>query len=316
MNVERADALRQITELAQRHDLSSDDVLAALQGAPAPSASQRTSSILARVLAYLGGILVLAGIALLVGLQWEHLAPAARVLVTLGSGFAIFLLALATLGDDRFARATTPLLLVAAVLQPVGLVVMLNEYAQGSDPRHGLLFVCGVMLVQQLLSFIACRRTTLLFVSLFFGAAGFGLVCDLLEVDFEITALALGTGLMAIAWTLDRSMHRSIAPLAWLAGSVFFLAGCWGVLEGTALEVAFIGIAAGVMYLATVVQSRVLLVVSVLALMSFTGYYFADSLASAFGLIVMGLLLVGLSALAVSLDKRYLRGKARESGQG
>jgi hypothetical protein len=43
--------------------------------------------------------------------------------------------------------------------------------------------------------------------------------------------------------------------------------------------------------------------------MGFTGYYFRESLANAFGLIILGFLLIGLSALAMSLNRKYIQGK-------
>jgi hypothetical protein len=229
------------------------------------------------------------------------------VLVTLGVGFAIFMFALATMTDQRFARVTTPMLLVAAGLQPTGIVVMLDEYSRGGDPEHGLLFMCVVMFLQQFLVFLARGRTVLLFTSLFFGAAGFGTLCQILDMDFEITAIALGIGLTAATWAIDRTDHRVITPFWYFAGSVFFLAGMFEVLDDTALEIVFFGVAAAIMYLATVVRSRTLLFTSVLALMAFTGYFFRDSLANAFGLIIMGLLLIGLSAFAMSLNRKYIR---------
>lgn len=304
---EREEALRQIGEIAARNDLGADEIIRALQGAGKPVAAERSTSILARVLGYLGGILVLAGIAIIIGLQWDHLNSATRVLVTLGVGFAIFMFALATMTDQRFARVTTPMLLVAAGLQPTGIVVMLDEYSRGGDPEHGLLFMCVVMFLQQFLVFLARGRTVLLFTSLFFGAAGFGTLCQILDMDFEITAIALGIGLTAATWAIDRTDHRVITPFWYFAGSVFFLAGMFEVLDDTALEIVFFGVAAAIMYLATVVRSRTLLFTSVLALMAFTGYFFRDSLANAFGLIIMGLLLIGLSAFAMSLNRKYIR---------
>ena len=82
-------------------------------------------------------------------MQWDQFSSAVRVLVTLGAGFAVYLFALTTMTDARFSKVTTPMLLVAAMLQPTGLVVMLNEYSRGGEPEHGLLFMCVVMLVQQ-----------------------------------------------------------------------------------------------------------------------------------------------------------------------
>jgi hypothetical protein len=316
VNNSREQALRYIADIAARHGLGADEILAALTTARSPKPSIRSSSVLARVLAYLGGILVLAGVALIIGMQWEHFNADTRVFVTLGTGFAIYLFALATMSDARFTTVTTPMLLVAALLQPTGIVVMLDEYARDGNPEHGLLFMCLVMLLQQFLTFLARRRTVLLFTSLFFGAAGFGVLCDILKIDFEIVALSLGIGLTAVCYVVDKTVHRAIAPFWYFAGSIFFLFGIFDLLEDSVLEIAFFGIAAGVMYLATVVRSRTLLFVSVIALISFTGYYFRDSLANAFGLIVMGVLLIGLSAFAMNLNRKFIQKSRVQAADG
>ena len=305
----RAEALQEIAEIATRHQLQADEIISELNKAPAPDQAQRSSGILAKILAYLGGVFVLAGIALFIGMQWDQFNSAVRVLVTLGAGFAIYLFALATISDARFAKVTTPMLLIAALLQPTGIVVMINEYSRGGDPEHGLLFMCVVMLVQQFFTFLAKKRTVLLFTSLFFGSAGFGTLCEILDIDYEIVALALGIGLTSISYVIDKTAHKAITPFWYFAGSVFFLYGAFDVLEGSAIEILYFGVAAGFMYLATVVRSRTLLFSSVIALMAFTGYFFRDSLANAFGLIIMGFLLIALSAVAMSLNRKYIQAK-------
>jgi hypothetical protein len=308
----RAEALQEIAEIAARHQLQADEIINELSKASAPDQAQRSTGILAKILAYLGGVFVLAGIALFIGMQWDQFNSAVRVLVTLGAGFSIYLFALATISDDRFSKVTTPMLLIAALLQPTGIVVMINEYSRGGDPEHGLLFMCVVMLVQQFFTFLAKKRTVLLFTSLFFGAAGFGTLCEILDIDYEIVALALGIGLTSISWAIDKTVHKPITPFWYFAGSVFFLYGAFDVLEGSAIEILYFGVAAGFMYLATVVRSRTLLFCSVIALMAFTGYFFRDSLANAFGLILMGFLLIVLSAVAMSLNRKYIQTKVEE----
>ena len=306
----REEALEQIVATARRFGIDAETIAAALATTSRPAdPGQRSSGILARILAYLGGVLVLAGIAVFIGMQWDAFGSAARVLVTLGTGFAVYLFALATMSDERFGSVTTPMLLIAALLQPTGLVVMLNEYSRGGEPEHGLLFMCVVMLAQQFLTFLAKQRTVLLFTSLFFGSAGFGTLCDILNIDFEIIALALGFGLLALSWVIDKTKHQVITPFWYLAGSVFFLYGAFDVLEGSIIEILFFGVASGIMYLGTVVRSRTLLFTSVIALMSFTGYFFRDSLANAFGLILMGFLLIGLSAFAMSLNRKFIQAR-------
>ena len=305
----RAEALQQIAEIAARHQLEADEIISELNKTPRPDQAERSTGILAKIMAYLGGIFVLAGIAIFIGMQWDQFSSPVRVLVTLGVGFAVFLFALTTMTDPRFSRVTTPMLLIAAMLQPTGIVVMLNEYSRGGDPEHGLLFMCVVMLVQQFLTFLAKKRTVLLFTSLFFGAAGFGTLCEILDIDFEIVALALGIALTSISYVIDKTVHQAITPLWYFIGSVFFLYGAFDVLEGSVIEILYFGVAAGFMYLGTVVRSRTLLFSSVIALMGFTGYFFRDSLANAFGLIIMGFLLIGLSALAMSLNRKYIQAK-------
>jgi hypothetical protein len=305
----RAEALQKIAEIAARHQLQADEIISELNKASLPDQAERSTGVLAKIMAYLGGVFVLAGIAIFIGMQWDHFSSAVRVLVTLGTGFAVFIFALATMTDPRFSKVTTPMLLVAAMLQPTGLVVMLNEYSRGGDPEHGLLFMCVVMLVQQFFTFLATKRTVLLFTSLFFGAAGFGTLCEILEIDFEIVALALGIGLTIISYAIDKTVHQVITPLWYFIGSVFFLYGAFDLLEGSVMEILYFGVAAGFMYLGTVVRSRTLLFSSVAALMGFTGYFFRDSLANAFGLIIMGFLLIGLSAFAMSLNRKYIQAK-------
>ena len=303
----REEALQEIVEIAARHQLQADEIVSELNKAPLPDQAERSTGILARILAYLGGVFVLAGIAIFIGMQWDQFSSAIRVLVTLGVGFALFLFALATMTDSRFSKVTTPMLLIAALLQPTGIVVMLNEYSRGGDPQHGLLFMCVVMLVQQFLTFLAKQRTVLLFTSLFFGAAGLGTLGEILDIDFEIISLALGIGLTLVSYAIDKTIHQVITPFWYFAGSVFFLYGAFDVLEGSPIEIAYFGVAAGFMYLGTVVRSRTLLFSSVIALMGFTGYFFRDSLANAFGLIIMGFLLIGLSAFAMSLNRKYIQ---------
>jgi len=306
---QRDEALQQITEIAERYQIKADEIVQALSSGKQSDPAGRSSGILAKILAYLGGVLVLAGIAIFIGMQWDQLGPAVRVLVTLGVGFAIFIFALVTMSDERYHKVTTPMLLIAALLQPTGIVVMLNEYSSGGDPEHGLLFMCVVMLLQQFLTFMAKGRTVLLFTSLFFAAAGFGTLCEILHIDMEIVSLALGIALISISYAIGKTVHEPITPFWYLAGSVFFLYGAFDLLDGSVMEIFYFAVAAGIMYLGTVVRSRTLLFTSVIALMSFTGYFFRDSLANAFGLIFMGFLLIGLSAFAMSLNRKYIQGQ-------
>jgi hypothetical protein len=83
------------------------------------------------------------------------------------------------------------------------------------------------------------------------------------------------------------------------------------VVEGTPLEIGFLAVAAGFVYGSVFLHSRMLLAVATLAILAYTGYFtgqhFVDSVGWPLALIAFGLVLVGLSALAVRLDRDYVR---------
>ena len=77
--------------------------------------------------------------------------------------------------------------------------------------------------------------------------------------------------------------------------------------------------AAGFVYLSVTLHSRTLLFVATAAILAYTGWFtsehFADSVGWPIALIIFGLLMIGLSALAFRIDRDYVRvspGRLRE----
>ena len=66
----RTEALAKIVELAAQHQLQADEIVNALNKTPVVDQAERSTGILAKILAYLGGVFVLAGIAIFIGMQW------------------------------------------------------------------------------------------------------------------------------------------------------------------------------------------------------------------------------------------------------
>ena len=113
---ERAAALHSITALARQHGLSAQDIADALGSDLATSSTSTTSAtstttaatpargLLVRVLGYIGGTFVFAGVGVFIALQWDAMNPPARVVITLGSGLAAFVLAVLSHRDPRFEK--------------------------------------------------------------------------------------------------------------------------------------------------------------------------------------------------------------------
>lgn len=306
---DKQDALVEVVDLITRHGLTIDEVSAALKGEPAFKAA-KSGGILSRLFAYLGGIFVIVGMAIYVGMRWDDLDPLGRVLVTLGPGFCIFVLALVCTTDTRLERAATPLFLLAALIEPMGILVTLQEYSSGGEPAHGVLFMNAVMAIQQGCTFIAKRRTVLALATIVFVLGFFTIALDLLGVHHNLIGLVMGASLTCIAWSLDRSRHRAIAGLAYFSGSGIFLAAAWDWLHNTDAAPVFLALACGAIFLSTVTRSRSLLAVATIALIGYLVEFitdrFGDDISGPLMLIVIGFVLLGFGVLAVTINNRFI----------
>jgi hypothetical protein len=310
---DKQDALVEVVDLITRHGLTIDEVSAALKGGPTFKAA-RSEGILSRLFAYIGGTFVIVGLAIYVGMRWDELDALGRVMVTLGPGFCIFILALVCTTDARFERASTPLFVLAALVEPAGIIVTLQEYSSGGEPAHGVLFMNGVMAIQQGCTFIARRRTVLALTTIVFTIGFFTVAFDLLGAHHDLIGLVMGISLICIAWSLDRSRHRAIAGLAYFFGSGIFLAAAWDWLHDTAAHFVILALACGAIFLSTVTRSRSLLAVATLTLIGylvdFINDRFSDDLSGSLMLIVIGFVLIGFGVLAVAINNRFIVGRS------
>jgi hypothetical protein len=235
------------------------------------------------------------------------------VIITLGPGIAACVLAVLSSRDVRFDKAVAPLFLIAAVLQPTGLLVAFKEFGSGGDARWAALVTAGVVALQFGAVFSALRQSMLLFLTVFFAALFWFTAFDLLSMDNEIAALAIGSSLLLAAIGVDRTRHSVITPSWYFFGAIGFLYGLFDLVERTPFEIVFIVIASGFVYLSAAVQSRTLLLVATAAILAYTGWFtgehFADSLGWPLALMLFGLLMIGLSAVAFRIDRQYIRNR-------
>jgi hypothetical protein len=231
-------------------------------------------------------------------------------------------LALVCTTDARVEAAATPLFLVSALVQPVGILVMLEEYGRGGEPEHAVLFMSLVMLVQQACTFWARRRTVLAFTSIVFGAMAVVVSLDLLDANMHAAGITVGASLLCIGWSLDRSPHRAIAGLVYFFGAALLLEETYTWLRREPGEILFLGAACGVVVLAAVARSRSLLVVGTAALVGYIAdfiyQHFADNLGAPLALMAIGFAFLGLGAAAVRINAQYIAGRrqppARSAG--
>jgi len=300
-------AIAEIVEIAERHDLTEKEIVEALKSTVK---EDRGGTILSRLLAYLGGIFIISGLAVFITMFWDDMNTVAHLVVTLGAGMVAMILAVQSLSNDRFSKAATPLFLIGAALQSTGIMVAFDELGTGGDPQIALLAMTVVMTLQMLAVFWKYQRDALLFVALIFGASSVGNALDLMHVDDELITLIVGLSLLFLTAGIDRTVYRSITPFWYFVGSAMFLWAAFELLEDTPFNIVYLGLTALAIYFSTVAKSRTLLFVSTVAMISYLGYFtyehFVDSAGWPVVLIVMGLVLTGLSSAAIKINKKYI----------
>ncbi len=220
-------------------------------------------------------------------------------------------MALVCLYDKRYERAATPLFLISSLLQPTGILVMLQEYSSGGDARHGVLFMAAFMLIQQAATFWAKRRTVLAFSAILFGCIFFATLFDIWDLSEKLIGIVIGASLMCVAYALNQSRHLAIAPFWYFVGSVILMWSVFESVQNTPFELVYLGLAAMLIFLSTLVRSRSLLLVGTLAMLVYIGYYTAKHFANTVGwpiaLVIIGIALIGMSALAVRINNKYIK---------
>lgn len=305
--------LTELVETARAHDIGIDeisDAFDAYESSVSPAADDGQTTMLTRALAYLGGTFVFAGLGVFIAMNWESMNFAAQVVITLGSGLAAFVMALIAANDERYKRAAAPLFLIAAVLQPIGILVIFAEFYKGREWEVVAMVTSGSLAAQQILALRTTQRTTLLFTALVFSVAFVQALFAYIGIDYDLAALVIGGSLLSLSVGLDQTRHKGVTPFWYLVGSMSLLYGVFSLIEDTPIEIAFLGIAAALVYLSTVVRSRTLLFVGTLAILSYVGYFsakhFVQSIGWPIALVMFGLLLIGLSATAFRINRNYI----------
>ncbi len=302
-------ALNQIISLIKSEQISVAEIENALQ--KNSTVDERNSGII-RVLGYLGGLFIITGIAVYVSMHWDELNSVARVLVTLGIGYVLYLAGVAVAYKENISFSSAPLFIIAAVLQTLGLFVFLEEYFHSSNQwEPACMFVFGILLVQYFFSFLALKKQVLLFFALTFSANFIYVFLSWLKIPEEQCTVIVGLYLLVNAFYLDKTPHKATTPFWNLIGSLMLMGGLFCVLKDKPYELVYVLIGCSLVSLSVWAKSRVLLLVSTLSIFAyicyFTEKYFVNSIGWPLSLIVLGLVLFALSLGAYKINNFYIK---------
>lgn len=123
--------------------------------------------------------------------------------------------------------------------------------------------------------------------------------------------LIIGISLMLTAYGLHKAeRYPRLIALGYFTGSIMAYAGLFDLVQHTPVELLYLAVTAAMLYTCVVLESRALLLTTVLAMLGFIGYYsseyFADSLGWPITLVLMGVAFLGVGTLALRVKRRIL----------
>lgn len=285
--------------------------------------------LVAEAVAYIGGSLIIAAVAVVVGGHWDELSTAARVAVLASPAtlFAVIGGWAGARGEDALRRLGSVLwVLAGAALAGALTEVWIDVVHDGDAPDHGgVLFVGGLTFAAVAAAWWA-RREPLQHLAMFAAsvATAVGIVDATTASGEELSAPGVGLALIVVAVTwLAGGLTRLVAPcaLSMLTGAVLLVIGPQFVVEGMADLGMWLGIASAVALMATgIARSEVVVLApGTIGLFVWTPqvalFYLEDVLGAAATLAVIGVLLLvlagGLVRVYPSIRTRLATGGPR-----
>jgi hypothetical protein len=122
-------------------------------------------------------------------------------------------------------------------------------------------------------------------------------------------SLITGVCVMLTAYGLQKAgQYQRLIALSYFIGSIMSYGGLFDLVENTSVELLYLAVTASTLYACVVLQSRTLLLTTVIAMLSFIGYYSAEHFANSLGwpvtLVLMGVTFLGVGTIAIKVKRR------------
>lgn len=102
--------------------------------------------------------------------------------------------------------------------------------------------------------------------------------------------------------------YPRLIALGYFIGSIMAYAGLFDLVQNTSVELIYLAVTASFLYACVLLQSRALLLTTVIAMLAFIGYFsekhFANSLGWPVTLVLMGIAFLGIGAIAIKIKQR------------
>ena len=321
--MDKQELLRSVTELSRDGVVTQDEVMEAYREGIDPSIGSASPRMdFSGILSYLGGGIVVLGIAIFIEQHWDTLTTFTKIFSTLGVGILAYWNGVVLSREERYVSFGLAFHLIAALVLPIGLFVTFDQVGfivEQSDVQS-LIFV--ILTGFYLASYRIFGKTLFSFWSVVFGTSLFGCVTTYLGewstfgLDAHFTSyqfLVIGLTYLSLGHAFLSRREAPLTKYLYAFGLTFFFLsalelGGYAPEQNWFWELIYPGLALGATLLSVPLRSRSFLIVGALALVVYifkiTGEYFSDSFGWPLALVIAGLALIGVGTLFVRLNAR------------
>lgn len=321
----KQDLLSEIATMSREGTITADELSTAFNAgknvAGSDAVIMRRRVTITDVLYFIGGGIVFLGIVLLVGQNWAYLNSLAKILVTLGSAVAAYVIAALFHRKPNLKLPSTAFFMISGLLFPVGAMVLLHIAGIDWTTSGSQAIISAILLIIFFASGFIFKKSIFLFFSIVFAtwlfeAGSFFLFKDLFMNLFAYTVLTIGLAYMLLGRYFSDKVESAFSGWLYGFGAVGFLGAAF-ILGGNRptanafWQVLFPFLDFGIIFLSVYWRSKAFLVFGSIFLMVYiikiTTEYFSQSLGWPFALVLAGLLLMAIAYMGLYLNRKYLK---------
>lgn len=322
----KEEILQYIKTLAEQNVVSKDEIVDAYNSGTRVGGDQVIVKRLgiAEILYYIGGAIVFIGISIFIFQHWEDLSPFTRIISTLGSGIAAYVIGLIFYRDAKTEAIGSAFYLISALVMPIGIYVVFDNAGFDVSGSGWQSVISGILFAAYLSSYFVFKKEIFTLFSIIFGTWLFYSFTNYIIGEnpyFSVSkfywyrTLVVGLAYLLLGYFFSKTHREQMSGFLYGLGILGFLGaafalGGWKPSQNFFWELIFPILVFGALFLSVHVRSSAFLTFGTLFLMAYilklTSEYFSDSLGWPLTLVIAGLLLIAAGYLYVFLKKKYI----------
>ena len=323
--MEKQELLSSVSILSSQKLITKGELLKAFENGNERKSSVLTKQIgISEVLYFIGGFIVVLGIAVLIWQNWNILNSFTKILTTLGFGIAAYFVGVILNKEEKYGAVGYAFHLIAALIMPLGIGVTFDQAGFNASSVGTQSLIAGILFAVYLNSYLLFKKPIFSFFSIAYATIFFFVFTNFLvgsnpyfaDIKFyEYKFLMVGLSYLFLGYYLSLTEERVLSGVLYGFGSLFFLGaalalGGWEPSQNAFWEIIFPGFVFIILLLSVYLKSKPFLIFGTIFLMIYilkiTGEYFSGTLGWPLSLMICGIALIGIGYYAFTLNKKYL----------